>query len=241
MRASAPCRTTDKTHIVIVHTPLASDPIRAQYRASRLVLPPVTSFEHAERVGPFVAWDPEEGAWPLSIAQRRILEEVVADAAPCWYRDVLLPFLGAPVDLADGLPSLRLIDWFVTNYSKSRGVAIKGCNIHADYVAVRAAYQCRNFDPFRRNLKLTLCLKDLTRHPTAVSQVNFLFWAHESCVLDYVLKHQTAIDRDMCTVYQETRKRRAQMLHGGQKRKRQPLSVSRIVMCCVTRDKNMIK
>lgn len=233
MRIQAPCLITPQTRCVSVHTPLASDPMDAQYRAANS---PVV-FEDAHQIGPLVVWDSDEGSeWPLSLAQRRILMEIVERASPDWYSDTLLQFLISPTDVVSGAPSLRLLDWFVTNYAKSRAVVIDGCSIHAEYTAVRAAYQCRNFDPFRRNLKLTLILPDdPTRYSTAVSQVNFIYWAHETGVLKYVEQHRNEIEHDMCTVYQATRRRREETIETGKKRKRQSLSESGGVVCRVTR------
>lgn len=229
MRVKAPI---DTSHVRDLHlrTALACDPIKAQYKRAS------TNDESViEQIGIFRAWDPEYGAWPFSAQQRGIMEEVVAKIEPDWVSNVLIPM----VDMTDSRtePSLRLIDWFVTNYSKSQGVAINGSNIHVDYIDVRRAYQCRNFDPFRRNLKLNFMspAPENKSYYTTVGQVNFLLWAHSTGVLQYVRIHRAKIDEDMCGVCKRTRQQRQKCKENGTKRKRTALSKDRSVKCRITK------
>lgn len=227
MRVTAPLDVSGASQIRVRST-MASDPIRAQYvRAS------TCSTAQAEVIGRFLAWDPEKGAWPLSDQQRRILHEVdraLARLPADWVETVLLPMIDSTEQRVE--PSLRIVDWFVTNYSKSQGACIGGVNVHVSYIDTRKHYMCRNFDPFRRNLKLSFeaCGRRFT---TTVGQLNFIVWADAIGVLGYVRQHREAIDRDMRAVCRETREKRQQCKREGLKRKRTSLSSERSVKCRV--------
>ena len=59
--------------------------------------------------------------------------------------------------------SLRLIDWLVTNYSKSCSVIYKvdgkTFNMHQNYKDMLKAYSKKLFDPFRRHDRLNIRCK----------------------------------------------------------------------------------
>lgn len=207
---------------------MASDPIRAQYRRA------TGDVSQAEVVGQFLSFDPEQGAWPLSDQQRRILheiEQVLHSARSDWIVKTLMPMIDITEQRVE--PSLRTVDWFVTNYSKSHGICIGGINIHADYTDTRKHYMCRNFDPFRRNLKLTFVI-DGRQCTTTVGQLNFIVWADTMGVLDFVRTHRSDIDSDMRVVCKATREQREKCLKDGGKRKRASLSREKNVKCRLT-------
>ena len=226
MRVTAPVDVSGALRLQLRST-MASDPIRAQYsRASE-------DASRAETVGRFTSWDPDKGAWPLSDQQRRILREVeqaLRGFAPDWIEAVLVPMIDATDQRVE--PSLRIIDWFVTNYSKSHGVCIGGVNIHADYIDTRKHYMCRNFDPFRRNLKLSFDAEE-GRRTTTVGQLNFICWAFAQGVLQFCRDYRDDIDRDMRAVCRATREQRQRCSQEGTKRKRTSLSRERSVKCRV--------
>ena len=232
MRVIAPVDTSG-AQTIRVATAMAGDPLSAQYRLA------VDDRAQAECIGPFSAWDPDHGAWPLSDQQRGILHEVLNDLRrrPDWINSVLVPVVErdeavAAADTAE--PSLRILDWFVTNYAKSRAVFLDGINIHEHYIDTRRAYACRNFDPFRRNLKLTF-VKSTATEPTelttTVGQLNFILWADAMGVLAYVRQHRDAIDADMRHVCTINRERRKNCRQNGTKHKRTALSTARPDKC----------
>lgn len=229
MRVKAPIDVSG-TRGLRLRTAVSGDPIKTQYRMA-------STSKTAESVGEFRAFDPEHGSWPLSTQQHRILSEVVSRMPAGWIADVLLPMANASESRSE--PSLRLIDWFVTNYSKSHGVYIDGTDVHVDYVDVRRAYQCRNFDPFRRNLKLTFTAPAddgaLRDHHTTVGQLNFLMWAHNTGVLKYVREHRLAIDEDMCHACKRVRRLKCEQSGAQTKRRRTALSKSRNVKCRISK------
>ena len=198
MRVTAPVDASRASKIQLRST-MASDPIRAQYKRA------IDDASQAETVGRFSSWDPDKGAWPLSDQQRRILhevEQVLRRLRPDWIEAVLVPMIDSTEQRVE--PSLRIVDWFVTNFSKSHGVIINGANIHNDYIDTRKHYMCRNFDPFRRNLKLSFEV-DGRQITTTVGQLNFVVWADTTDALDYVRTHRDRIDADMRRVCRATK------------------------------------
>ena len=211
MRVTANCRMHPATRNGLVHIGVAAAASDAQLRA--------VCASDQRQYGPFRLVDPDHGSWPLTPQQRVILDEILARITPDWTSQVLVPFLRGE----NRMPSLRCLDWFVTNYSKSRGIVIDGIDVHCNYTVMREAYQCRNFDPFRRNLKMSIRVDAQTLF-TTVSQVNFLCWADEHGYIDYVRQHQSAIDEDMQRVHRLTLADKRAAAQKGIKRKRQPLS-----------------
>jgi hypothetical protein len=230
MRVIAPVVLSALTKCVRLRPIFAQDPLKQQYeRCSN------TTTREADKVGIFEARDPDKGVWPLSMQQRGILQEVSRSINSEWIRKVLLPAIDPSDKRVE--PSLRLLDWFVTNYSKSRGVALNGISIHSDYVDTRRAYQCRHFDPFRRNLKLSFQFDDETHH-TTVAQINFMLWAHTTGVLDYVRANKEDIDNDMANVCRKRREQRK--ADDGTSAKRVALSSDRHLPCRVMRCKRLL-
>ena len=98
--------------------------------------------------------------------------------------------------------SLRLIDWFVTNYSKKYNISYMSGTKHVIvYLAYKShlkAYSKKMFDPFCRwkRIKFHDC-------DTTVGQLNFFEWAIQDEVLDYIEKNHEQIHTDMETRLRE--------------------------------------
>lgn len=96
--------------------------------------------------------------------------------------------------------SLRLVDWLITNYSKSKNVVyyVKGTpfNVHQSYKNMLKAYSKRLFDPFRRHGRILL-EHDGRVLETTVAQLSFFRWAIENDVLKYANEHREAIKNNM--------------------------------------------
>ena len=114
--------------------------------------------------------------------------------------------------------SLRLIDWFVTNYCKKFNILYNLNDfkedqtnktteelqsfdnyiiIHNNYKGQLKAYSKRNFDPFCRRNRIRFYYEDNKYFITTVGQLNFFKWALENHIVDYINKHLKAIDTDM--------------------------------------------
>ena len=116
--------------------------------------------------------------------------------------------------------SLRLIDWFVTNFCKKNNVlynlndfkeAIENKDktkeqlqsfdnfiiVHNNYKGQLKAYSKRNFDPFCRRNRIRFYYEDNKYFITTVGQLNFFKWALENYIINYINIHLKEIDADM--------------------------------------------
>lgn len=106
--------------------------------------------------------------------------------------------------------SLRLVDWFVTNYSKKNFTVYtieqengkkSRFKVYTDYKLQLKAYSKRRFDPFCRWDRITIPYNtENGEHiQTTIGQLNFFKWAFENCIIDYVREHYKEIEDDMNT------------------------------------------
>ena len=98
--------------------------------------------------------------------------------------------------------SLRIIDWFATNYAKKFFTVYEvGVNrrfkVYVDYKLKLKAYSKRRFDPFCRWDRITIPYSSGTFIQTTIGQLNFFKWALENGVIAYIGGHYTAIEDDM--------------------------------------------
>jgi hypothetical protein len=116
--------------------------------------------------------------------------------------------------------SLRLIDWFVTNYAKKFNIsymtkANKHVIVYLSYKSHLKAYSKKMFDPFCRWKRIKFHDMD-----TTVGQLNFFEWALTDEVLDYLEKNREIVHADMESRLHETKDTE------GPKKKRHELSHS---------------
>ena len=97
--------------------------------------------------------------------------------------------------------SLRLIDWFVTNYSKFHNISYihKGQDffVYIDYKNQLKAYSKKLFDPFCRRERIMFQLTNIPAFITTVGKLNFFRWAIEKGILDYIKMNLTSIEKEM--------------------------------------------
>lgn len=98
--------------------------------------------------------------------------------------------------------SLRIVDWFVTNYAKEKYVVYasdhnRRIKVYDSYKLNLKAYSKKRFDPFCRWDRITIPYKDDTHIQTTIGQLNFFKWAIENNILDYIRENYEAIERDM--------------------------------------------
>lgn len=124
------------------------------------------------------------------------------------------------------LVSLRLLDWFSTNYSKYNRVYVGGVDIHSDYKDQLKGYKKAYFDPFCRRQRVFLmcrngnirsdsgpldlyCQKienhdDYLGRPegivTTVGQLNFFKWCLEKNVINFIVNNLKHIEKSMLEV-----------------------------------------
>jgi hypothetical protein len=103
--------------------------------------------------------------------------------------------------------SIRLIDYFVTKYSKKNKVSYKindnknksdslsnmSFSVYQSYKQQLKAFQKKNFDPFARGIRIPYFINDVCII-TTIGQLNFFMWFISKNIMDYVIKNKQ-IDR----------------------------------------------
>ena len=99
--------------------------------------------------------------------------------------------------------SLRLIDWFVTNYAKRHniGYVIGGQEfmVYMSYKSQLKAYSKKLFDPFCRRERIMFSLPGTEQFITTVGKLNFFRWAIEKNVIEYLKTHREVVETEMNT------------------------------------------
>ena len=109
--------------------------------------------------------------------------------------------------------SLRILDWLVTNYAKSKNIMYKlpkigtvdekyTFNIFLNYKTQLKAYSKKQFDPFCRreriNFDITIDDPSLpTSIRTTIGQLNFFRWAIQNNIIEYAIHNIKDIELDM--------------------------------------------
>ena len=111
-----------------------------------------------------------------------------------------------PIINGESKTSLRLIDWFATNYSKkfftvykfkhSDGIE-RRFKVYLEYKLKLRAYSKKRFDPFCRWDRITIPYNDNAHIQTTIGQLNFFRWILENKILDYIEQNFDEISHDM--------------------------------------------
>ena len=103
--------------------------------------------------------------------------------------------------------SLRLVDYFVTNYAKKMNTSFTSNNKHFlvyfNYKRELNAYSKRLFDPFCRRERIQFEARGQPPFVTTVGQLNFFRWFIEKNIYDYVLENHATIEKDMNSTLKE--------------------------------------
>jgi len=112
-----------------------------------------------------------------------------------------------PILTGESVISIRVIEWFVTNYCKKKNIAfIKKdknnkdiyFNVYLNYKSQLKSYNKDLFDPFCRGEELIdFHIKDNTYIVTNIPQLNFFKWALEYDIVDYIVTNLNDIYKDM--------------------------------------------
>jgi hypothetical protein len=117
--------------------------------------------------------------------------------------------------------SLRIIDWFVTNYAKKNYTIIQNGSerfkVHLGYKQKLKAYNKKKFDPFCRWERITVPYDETgeTLIETTIGQLNFFKWALEHKIIDYIEENYDEIERDMMNRNSMSKKNMKQGGTGG--------------------------
>jgi hypothetical protein len=126
--------------------------------------------------------------------------------------------------------SLRIVDWFATNYAKKYYTVYslpddRRFKVYNDYKLKLRAYSKKRFDPFCRWDRITIPYKDDTSIQTTIGQLNFFKWALENHVVGYIEQNYVTIEKDMNN-RNSTSKRKSGAGSQKTRKKREELSVS---------------
>jgi hypothetical protein len=106
--------------------------------------------------------------------------------------------------------SLRLIDWFVTNYAKQHNISYVLNNqeflVYTNYKSQLKAYSKKLFDPFCRRERIMFQISGQPMFQTTVGKLNFFRWALEKGVLDYIKMNMAKIESAMNASSKELQK-----------------------------------
>lgn len=106
-----------------------------------------------------------------------------------------------PIVMGESKISIRVLDHFVTNYSKSKKIYYKLdkkiFDVHKSYKEQLDGYRKKLFDPFCRDKRIPFYYNETQYLITTVAQLNFFKWAITYKVLDYVDANFADIYKDM--------------------------------------------
>jgi hypothetical protein len=130
--------------------------------------------------------------------------------------------------------SLRIVDWFATNYSKKFFTLYSFVNkmgnterfkVYVDYKLKLKAYSKRRFDPFCRWERIRIPYKSSSFIETTIGQLNFFKWTLENKVIDYINDNYDIIEKDMNQRNTTSHKSYTDVLNKTRK-KREEISIS---------------
>jgi len=119
--------------------------------------------------------------------------------------------------------SLRILDWFITNFSKKNQIIISdNFNVYQNYKLMLKSFSKRQFDPVCRKNKIIFYYTDTDYIETSCGQLCFFRWCFENNILDYVKKNLSIIEQDM----KNSIKNKQSQSNSTDIKRRQPLSIS---------------
>jgi hypothetical protein len=142
-------------------------------------------------------------------------------------------------------PSLRIIEWFVTNYAKEYYVwymvplypdtpgsgEMVRFKVYDNYKSNLNSFLKERFDPCCRGNRKYIPYNDDLMIETTVGQLKYFKWLFENRVLEYIEANYTAIEQDMKQRNNTSRKKRPAVEEGAttnntKTRKRREISTS---------------
>jgi hypothetical protein len=117
--------------------------------------------------------------------------------------DKVLTYLNGEAPL-----SLRIIDWFVTKYSRKNFVRypLNGHEflVYLSYKGQLKAYSKQYFDPNCRRERIMFTIPNNEAFMTTIGKLNFFRWALESNILEYMEAHEEEIRKGYNEYLKET-------------------------------------
>jgi hypothetical protein len=110
---------------------------------------------------------------------------------------VILPIISGCSSL-----SIRVLDWFVTNYAKKYNVVYQlnngtYFNVYLDYKSQLKGYKKKMFDPFCRKRRIPFYYEENKCVITTIGQLNFFKWSIKNEIINYIINNFQKINEDM--------------------------------------------
>ena len=144
--------------------------------------------------------------------------------------------------------SLRIVDWFVTNFAKKNYTVYEINNevrfkVYNDYKLKLKAYAKRRFDPFCRWDRISIPYNEEQYMETTLGQLNFFKWAIENRIIEYIENNYKIIENDMNSRNSTSKNKHYENLYTGSsinengktRKKREELSIS--ACKCIKKEK----
>jgi hypothetical protein len=116
--------------------------------------------------------------------------------------------------------SLRLIDWFVTNYAKTHSTSYILNNqeflVYLNYKSQLKAYSKKLFDPFCRRERILFQIGNRPTFLTTVGKLNFFRWAIEKGIINYIRLNTSEIEKEMNTFMRDMQKQKRSLTTNSQ-------------------------
>lgn len=142
--------------------------------------------------------DPQTRKRKIHCKQELIVSSLQRFYAVCDDKAEVMKLLEGTADI-----SLRLIDWFVTNYSRQHNISyiLNGQEflVYTNYKSQLKAYSKKLFDPFCRRERIMFQIEGFPLFQTTVGKLNFFRWAIEKGVLNYIKLNLPKIETAMNT------------------------------------------
>lgn len=130
--------------------------------------------------------------------------------------------------------SLRIVDWFVTNYSKQNFITYdvdengntRRFKVFNDYKLKLKAYSKKRFDPFCRWDRISIPYDNSLHMETTIGQLNFFKWALQNNIIDYIEGHYNDIEQDMNNRNTSSKINKTINDNNKTRKKREELSIS---------------
>ena len=147
--------------------------------------------------------------WFVEVLKKQELQDITLRNLYQFYlcNDNIFKIL--PIITSNSNISIRVLDWFVTNYSKKYNIIYKLnkqdingdkiFNVFLQYKCQLKSYKKKLFDPFCRKQRIAFHYDESKCVITTIGQLNFFRWAIKYGVLKYVEDHLNEITTDMIT------------------------------------------
>jgi hypothetical protein len=139
----------------------------------------------------------------------------------------------------ESIISLRILDWFVTNYSKKNFTVYNletkesmnqtetvRFKVYNEYKLKLKSYRKKRFDPFCRWERIRIPYDRENYIETTIGQLNFFKWAIENRIIDYIQSHYKEIEDDMNSRNSTSKRKETIVDNSKTRKKREELSIS---------------